>query len=144
MTCFLTLDINNGLLFNKRRLSQDKVVTQDIMNYVQSNNARLFLTSYSRKIFPDNIACEFTVCDAPYDISNIRGSSNCIFAENLSPIPHIDSIDKLVIYYWNKEYPSDVRFDINPEEFGFRLSDCVDYSSNTHPRITRLIFSRYV
>lgn len=137
MTSIITLDTNNGLLFNKRRLSQDKVVTADIIS--QASGTNLYVTPYSYKLFPEGTPC--TPLNNPYTLADKQA---VIFAEDINPVKYIDIIDTFVVYLWNKEYPSDVRFNVNLQELGFRVTNRVDFSSNTHPNITRLIFSRYV
>ena len=49
MYIILCLDDNNGLAFNHRRQSQDRIVAEDISKTV--GEKKLWITDYSRKLF---------------------------------------------------------------------------------------------
>ena len=49
MYIIICLDDNNGLAFNHRRQSQDRIVAEDIRKTV--GEKKLWITDYSRKLF---------------------------------------------------------------------------------------------
>ena len=49
MYIIICLDDNNGLAFNHRRQSQDRIVEEDISKTV--GEKKLWITDYSRKLF---------------------------------------------------------------------------------------------
>ena len=49
MYIIICLDDNNGLAFNHRRQSQDRIVAEDISKTV--GEKKLWITDYSRKLF---------------------------------------------------------------------------------------------
>ena len=52
MTGIVCLDQEDGLLFNGRRQSRDRVVTEKILSMTKGNS--LWMSAYSRRIFPED------------------------------------------------------------------------------------------
>lgn len=52
MTGIVCLDQEDGLLFNGRRQSRDRVVTEKILSMTEGNP--LWMSAYSRRIFPED------------------------------------------------------------------------------------------
>src|SRR5574344_2170888 len=51
MNVIVCLDDKNGMLFNKRRQSQDKILRLNIKEFIHNKN--LFMNNYSYKLFKD-------------------------------------------------------------------------------------------
>ena len=49
MNVIICLDQNNGMLFNNRRQSGDRIVRKNILEYI--NGAKLYMDEYSFKQF---------------------------------------------------------------------------------------------
>ena len=52
----------------------------------------------------------------------------------------LDRISELVIYNWNRRYPSDTRLDIDPAKDGFRMLTLTEFKGNAHERITKEVY----
>ena len=65
MYIIICLDDNNGLAFNHRRQSQDRIVAEDISKTV--GEKKLWITDYSRKLFQTVSNLEIRVY--PADVS---------------------------------------------------------------------------
>ena len=133
MTLILCADESNGLLFNNRRLSRDSILCQWIMQFC--GDKPLWMNSYSASIFPPNA-------------SNIRISENfpeemdegeVCFVENTDIQAIIPQIKTVVLYRWNRKYPSDAKL---PEKLlsGKQLVSTVDFEGSSHPCITQEVY----
>ena len=130
MTLIFCLDDNNGLMFNGRRQSSDRTVTERIMRY--ADGRRVLIEAYSAKLLPgaEIIAGQFCVNDI-------------VFAETGKLIVLcIDKADKLIIYKWNRVYPADVHVSIEQIAENWRLQSKLDFSGNSHDLITEEVYVR--
>ena len=69
MKIIACLDDNNGLLFNNRRQSRDRVVIEDILK--DCHNSKLWINNFSKSLFDSphvNISEEFLneACESEY------------------------------------------------------------------------------
>lgn len=133
MNIIVCFDNNNGLMFNNRRQSQDAQVRQDILKLTQ--NSKLFMNTYSAKQFsePNNII----VAD---DFCHIAGTGDYCFVENIDISPFSQKIDKIIIYKWNRNYPSDFKFGIDLSHY--TLITTRDFAGNSHDKITQEVYSK--
>ena len=59
MNVIICLDQNNGMLFNNRRQSRDRIVRKNILEYI--NGAKLYMDEYSFKQFSEDKADNIVV-----------------------------------------------------------------------------------
>ncbi len=128
------IDNNNGLMFNGRRVSRDKAVYDD---YISAARNKIYAQRYSEDILGSYASVVFS--DNPFDDA---GDNDSVFVESLSIMPYISKIDKIYVYKWNRDYPSDLQVDIDPAALGFKLLETVDFPGNSHDRITKEIYLR--
>lgn len=136
MIIIVCLDDNQGMLFNKRRQSKDAKVIEDFATLTKE----IWINSFSTKLFEgmsDTIHIETNIDDA--FLSKASDGEYC-FVENEKLLPHIDRIEQLILYKWNRKYPSDFKLDLNLEEWKFIES--VDFVGNSHEKITREIYAK--
>ncbi|WP_455543917.1 hypothetical protein [Intestinibacter sp.] len=134
MNLIVCLEDKNGMMFNKRRLSQDVVIREDIYNNLDKNS--LIMNSYSFKMFEkDNSDKDIVVReDLP-----VEDSDNLQFIEDKQLGDFEDKIDKLIIYYWNRRYPSDLKFNIDLENGKWQVVSEEEFPGNSHEKITKKI-----
>ena len=105
MNIIVCLDDKNGLMFNKRRQSQDKVLRANIKELIKNQN--LFMNEYSYKLYKDiddgNIKVSENFLDECHD------TDFCLI-ENKEVKNYINNINTIVVYKWNRLYPSDFYF----------------------------------
>lgn len=128
MKFIFCLDDRNGMMFNGRRQSQDRVLRDRIMAMV--DNSTLFMSKYSANQF--------------FDYSNIKISDNyqkkakmndyCFIEDR--PFFIDDKVEEIIIYRWNRHYPADTYFNINLSEMGYSLSSTNEFEGSSHERIT--------
>ena len=123
-----------GMLFMKRRLSRDKKLTEDVAKAAE--DGILYISDFSEELFEDSEASVLAV-SSPLDLA---GAEDFVFVENEKLLPHVDKIDTLIIYRWNRKYPFDFSLDIEPREHGFKLIGSYDFKGNSHEKITKEIY----
>ena len=134
MTVILCVDNRFGLTFNKRRVSRDSAVTADILNSL--SGGRLFLCERSEILFEkakNTFACE--------DFLEKAGENDLCFVEDREIAPYMAKIKKIVLYRWNRDYPSDFRFDPALLE-GFTLKETAEMIGTSHETITKEVYER--
>jgi len=127
------LDDRNGLLFNCRRQSQDAVVRERLLQLAGEHG--LWMNRYSAGQFEstDNI----TVDEAFPE--NVPAGMWC-FVENTDICLWKDRIEKIAIYRWNRQYPSDVVFPVEEFEVNWCPVSIREFSGTSHERITEEIY----
>lgn len=133
MTLIICADESDGLLFNNRRLSRDSSLCAHILDFCCGKS--LWMNSYSATIFPSNTP-NIRVCE---NFLEAAGEGDFCFAENTDISSVILKIKTVVIYRWNRSYPSDVKL---PEKLlsGKKLVSKVDFTGFSHPCITQEVY----
>lgn len=131
MVLCICLDNRNGVSFNHRRQSADRLVYERILSL--TGEKTLWIRPYSKTKFP---ADRVTLTD---DFSSITDPDAWCFAEDPSALKMLEHFDKLVVYRWNRVYPSDVVFPENDLAM-YRLSNTSDFPGNSHDRITEEMY----
>ena len=140
MNIIVCLEDKNGMMFNKRRLSQDKVIREDIYNNMDGKS--LVMNSYSFKMFEkDNPTIDIIVReDLP-----LCDKDNLQFIEDKQLGNFESEIDKIIVYYWNRRYPSDLKFDIDfsdsvcKSDGNWEVISEEEFCGNSHEKITKKI-----
>lgn len=130
------VDDNNGMMFNKRRQSQDRILREQIVNETQKS--RLWLTQYSYSQFKDTAANHIIVDD---EFLNKAADIDYCYVENMSACQYEDKIDKIILYKWNRKYPTDFWFDI-PLKDGWKLVYTEDFKGYSHEKITKEVYTK--
>jgi hypothetical protein len=134
-TVAVCVDDGQGLMLFGKRQSRDRVL---ISEFVESNSdKKIYIAPFSKLLFeqyPD-----VSVADDPFSVAE-EGSA--IFVENLRIDERLDSVSTLIIYRWNRKYPSDVKFNVDPVKCGFKLKSSVDFKGSSHEKITKEIYEK--
>ncbi|MBP9988018.1 MAG: ribonuclease Z [Ruminococcus sp.] len=131
MICIVCLDNSGGMMFNHRRQSKDSAVIADIEKAVAS--ATVFLNSYSAKLF-ENSACKLTVAENFLEIAD----EDFCFVEDKTLAEYEEKIQKIIVYRWNRDYPSDFSFDIDLSEWSIAQTE--SFSGTSHEEITKEVY----
>ena len=131
MNLIVCLDDKNGYSFASRRQTKDRVQLSDMLAFVGENN--LFLTDYSSALFSE-LPTNVKVTNTP---QNSASTDDFCFIENIAV--EDKNIDKIIIYRWNRSYPSDKKF---PLELlgGKTLVSSYDFKGYSHEKITREVY----
>lgn len=128
MKLIVCLDDKNGMLFNKRRQSRDKILIENVLEICKGE--RLYTNGYSSTLFPEN---SVVICENMNEIKN-----GYIFAENFTV--NEEKIDEVIVYKWNRVYPADTFFNISLDKWN--LTETIDFAGSSHEKITREIYVR--
>ena len=133
MNIIVCLDDNDGMLFNKRRLSSDSVLTDRIARFATNNH--LWMNDYSAKLFEgSNI-----IVDELF-LQKAEKGDYC-FIENVDITNFAEKTESLIIYRWNRRYPSDKKFPISLFLPDRKLISTMEFEGNSHPEITEEIYA---
>ena len=135
LTVAVTVDDKMGIAFNKRRQSRDKLLIEDLCKYTDGD---IYVTSYSAALFEDFNDRIKIVVDP---IRQCPDGGLC-FLELTDIAEHIDNITQLIIYRWNKVYPSDKKLGINITESKLKLISSCDFIGKSHDKITKEIYQK--
>lgn len=136
MKLIVCLDDKGGLLFNRRRQSRDRRLVADVLEMARGK--RLYCAPFSATLFEGQT--EAVVFDESF-LSLAEDEDFC-FAEEGPFLPWLGRIHMLILYRWNRTYPADVYFDLNPEAQGFTLRERTDFPGHSHETITKEVYLR--
>ncbi len=104
MEVIICLDRENGRLFNSRRQSSDRKIREHL--FANLGDRKLWVDSYTAKQFEDYK--DRIVVDDRF-LSHM-GSEDVCFLER-GEMPPAENMKRLIVYRWDKIYPSDVSLD---------------------------------
>lgn len=135
MHIIVCLDDRDGMLFNKRRQSQDRWVRQRVAGL--SAGGVLRMNGYSARQFEPEciphaqISHNFLTEAAPGD---------WCFVENEPLSPFEEQIESLVIFRWNRVYPAETRLDVPLDRW--KLTESGEFPGYSHDKITMEVYRR--
>ena len=132
MKVIICLDDNQGMLFNKRRQSRDRKVTEDICKMTD----KLWVSPFSEKLF-DEVAIELCISERYLEEA---GDGEYCFVEVEMLTPHLHKIEEVIVYRWNRKYPADVCLDIKLQDL--ELAEQSEFAGFSHEKITKEIYVR--
>lgn len=122
-----------GLLFNRRRVSRDCAVVEKISSVLSGET--LWMDPYSAELFPFEIPVK---ADGDFLIKAQPG--DFCFLENQDIRPYAFRVEELILFRWNRRYPSDFVFPFE-ECFGkWQLASRGDFPGNSHDTITMEVY----
>ena len=135
MILIVCVDDDMGMLFNDRRQSQDSILREHILNLTK--NAKLWMNHYSARQFESDITPQINI-----DESFLReaASGEYCFSENVDVSDYEQWIERIILYRWNRHYPSELRFCIDLSKW--QLTDTQDFPGSSHGRITMEVYVR--
>ena len=132
MKVIVCLDDKNGMLFGNRRQSRDRIVIEDICKMTDV----LSIHTFSEKLFSE-VTLQLNVKD---DFLKEAKKGEFCFVENQPLIGYEDKIEEIVVYGWNRVYPSDKQFDISLVNWKVVLEE--EFAGYSHEKITKRIYRR--
>ncbi|MBO5060165.1 MAG: ribonuclease Z [Clostridia bacterium] len=134
MHIIVCLDDNNGMAFNNRRQSMDRVVREKILSLCKGD--RLYMSGYSFAQFTE--VAENIIVDENF--LSAAGKDDFCFVETCTFSP--DTAERLYVFKWNRVYPSDLKLSFDIEKSGFALLESTDFEGFSHEKITLEIYER--
>lgn len=136
ITVAVCVDDQNGMGFGDRRQSRDRELISDFMQECSSEKT-ICIGEYSRGLFESYP--QVTVLD---DLLAQCPDGGVCFAELQLLKPFLEEIETLILYRWNRLYPADLYFDLQPEKNGFFLTSSCDFVGSSHDKITKEIYRK--
>lgn len=136
MHIIVCLDDQNGMAFNHRRQSRDRVVTEDIC--ILADGRPLWMNKKSAALFSE-ASCAATLRVDEDFLAAAPDDALC-FVEDAPLAQLLTRIDRLTIYRWNRRYPADLYFDLSLD--GWRLTGGGEFQGYSHDKITREDYTR--
>ncbi len=136
MIVIVCLDDREGMMFNGRRQSRDRVLLADVA--AMTCGVCLRAAPCSEKLLREHGLSPVI----GEDFLSVAGAGEVCFVEDRGIAPYWDSLERLVIYRWNRHYPGDLFWDLDPEEAGLRLTQRAEFAGSSHETITKEIFER--
>lgn len=138
MNIIVCLDESKGMLFNHRRQSKDSKVLQNIATLT----SKLWIHPFSEKMFCE-VQGELQVeVKIDRDFLDKATEGEYCFVEDQMLATYIDKIEQIIIYRWNRRYPTDFIFDVDLNEW--EQIESVDFEGTSHKKITREIYKKRV
>ena len=132
MNVIVCLDDDLGMMFNKRRQSRDEKIVEDILRFANE----LWIDEFSEKLL-SGTELKLKVSE---DFLSKAGNGEYCFVEDKIILPYVDRVERIIVYKWNRKYPSDVKFDVPLNEWG--MEEQTDFVGKSHEKITREIYVR--
>ncbi len=134
MNLIVVVDDQNGMMFNRRRQSRDRVLCEKILS--MTHGSKLWMSEYTSGLFKDVDAQEQIVVDDKF--LTRAGEEDYCFAENT--LPDAADVGKIIIFRWNRRYPGDFFFNIDLSSW--RLTRAEDFAGSSHKNITVEVYER--
>lgn len=136
MKLIVCLDDHNGMAFNHRRQSKDRVLQERIVSFVGKSVLRM--NGYSEKQF-------FLKPDMLYvndDYLDTAEAEDYCFVETDDVTSYLAKANEVAIFRWNRRYPADLYFPMDRLRCDFQKISTADFQGNSHETITQEVYSR--
>lgn len=128
MTIILCLDDKNGLSFNNRRQSRDRILIEDVIKY-----DNVYILKHSQSLFAERSV------NIVNDVNELPADA-VYFHEITDPKNIINQFDTVIIYRWNRHYPSDIQFELQTHLYN-KISE-EEFEGSSHDKITKEIYQK--
>lgn len=132
MILIAAVDDRMGMSFNHRRVSQDKIVTEKILDITQGKT--LWMNSYSSKLF----GIEHQQINIDDDFLREAAEGEYCFTETEDPAFAETWAEQIILFKWNRRYPADVHFSIDLNNW--ELASSEDFPGTSHDNITMEVY----
>ena len=133
MKLIVCLDDQNGMLFNGRRLSKDSCLRKRILEVTQSEI--LWMNGYSAKQFAD----VEQVWKVDEDFLREAQPGEYCFVENVDISACTERVEELIVYRWNRLYPSDTVFPFGKFSHWSKVSS-FEFLGSSHEKLTEEVY----
>lgn len=135
MTVIVCLDQNRGMMFHNRRQSRDSAVTEKIQEICAGK--RLLMDAYTYRLY-GNLKGVETIGDDAF-LEKAKDKDYCL-AESARLLPVSDRIQGMIVFWWNRIYPSDVFLDLDLKTW--EKIKRMEFPGTSHEKITLEYYKR--
>lgn len=137
MILIACVDDHWGMMFNRRRQSQDRLVRRDILEGL-GQGSTLWMNQYTFGHFLQTPHPRIAVAE---DFLRQANPGDFCLAEAIPPDLPRERLEGVILYRWDRAYPADQYFDPALLE-GFSLKSTLVFPGHSHPNITKDCFTR--
>lgn len=130
MILLLCADPKNGLCFNHRRQSRDRLCRAEMLTLCGPDRL-LWVTPETARLFSPEEQSLLRPVENPLAQA---GEDDVVFAESGPLAPWQEHIRELYLFRWDKVYPADERLDL--ELSRWTLLECREFPGSSHEVIT--------
>ena len=131
MKLIVCVDDKMGVMFNKRRQSKDEKVREDILLMLEEGK-KLFVSPYTAKQF---LPEEQEKLHASETFLSEATKEDICFIEDSDVSEMADNIESIILYRWNRHYPSDKYFTLDLSKYD--LVSSIEFVGNSHPEMLK-------
>ncbi len=131
------IDDRGGYLFNHRRVSSDKAVTEDILVLIE--NCQLWISPYSAGLFRE--ITHNDICADELFLEKLGENDYCLIEKEVG-LDFWMQAKEIIVYKWNRVYPYDTVFPYKEVTDGFSLLSVNELTGNSHEKITKEVYQR--
>lgn len=129
MIAMTVTENNGGIMFGSRRCSMDKNLNEFIHDFASGNS--IFGTPYTAMMLDE---CK------PMRTLDDCGEDDVLFIENVIPDLTDSRITMFVLFQWNRDYPSTLKFEF--DRTGWRRIFKTSIDGNSHDEIGMEVYVR--
>lgn len=137
MIAAVCIDDRGGMMFNRRRQSQDRALRRDLLS--MAGVRTLWMNEYSARQFQPEDQNRLTIAE---DFLERAGVGELCFVENQPLAPWLEKLEAVVVYCWNRTYPADRYLDLVLAEPDWRMAEHCEFTGFSHEKITKEIYSK--
>ena len=137
MKIIMCIEERGGILFNKRRVSSDRIVSEDILKHIKGES--LWMSSYTFKLFHDFHQDQIKVHDDFWKMA--ENHAYCMVEEKV-PDELWAKVEEVILYKWHRKYPYDLAFSCQKLEGQFDLAHTSELKGYSHKKITKEVYKR--
>lgn len=137
MIVIACLDNDGGMMFNRRRQSQDRYLRDRIVE--MTGDSALWMNHYSAGQFDTGNIPHLNIDDA--FLQEAVDGDYC-FVEDASLAPYERWIEKLILFRWNRTYPADQQFDLALTPDRWRMRESSEFAGHSHETITMEVYTK--
>ena len=137
MIVMVCLDEKGGMMFNGRRQSRDRFLRERVVELV--GEGVLWMSPYSARQF------------AGMDIPNLYVDEDFLqkaeqgaycFVEHPPLSPVEEKLERLIVFWWNRNYPADQYLDLPLSEGNWHRREQTEFVGFSHDIITMEVYER--
>lgn len=121
-----------GMAFFGKRQSRDRILYEDISH--DAGDSLIHMENRSEALF-ENTSAHICPSEYPFDKA---APGEYLFLEFSNPSTVEARVEKIILYRWNRRYQSDLKFDIELENW--TLESSCDFPGFSHERITKEVY----
>lgn len=135
MILIACVDDKYGLLFNERRVSKDETVIKKLLETIGNN--KLWVSQYTSSLFQEEDFKGILIDD---EFLEKAAENDYCFIEGTVPDEIKNQVEKLILFRWNREYPSDTKFEMDLSSY--KIDQTCEFEGKSHKKITMEVYSR--